>query len=185
MKSIELIESLINQNSEIIFRIEKFRDLDLKSLTWRKDETSWNILECIEHLNLYGVYYLPHIESAIKNSASHFEAEFNNGILGNYFAKTMLPKEKLNKMKTFKDKNPINKNLDKSVIDIFLNQQKKLLELLNQSKKVSLNKVRIPISIAKLIKLKLGDTFLFYTNHIMRHVQQMERIQSSITINLE
>jgi hypothetical protein len=44
----------------------------------------------------------------------------------------MLPKEKLNKMKTFKDKNPLNAKLDKAVIDKFTNQQTKLLELINQ-----------------------------------------------------
>lgn len=43
----------------------------------------------------------------------------------------MLPKEKLNKMKTFKDKNPLNANLDKLIIDKFINQQIKLLDLLN------------------------------------------------------
>ena len=36
---------------------------------------------------------------------------------------SLLPKGKLNKMKTFKDKNPLNANLDKTVIDKFINQQ--------------------------------------------------------------
>jgi hypothetical protein len=38
----------------------------------------------------------------------------------------MLPKEKLNKMKTFKDKNPLNAVLDKTVINKFIDQQIKL-----------------------------------------------------------
>ena len=89
----------------------------------------------------------------------------------------MLPKEKLNKMKTFKDKNPLNAKLDKSVIDRFINQQIKLLDLLNQSRNVSLNKVKIKTSISSFIKLRLGDTFQFFINHIIRHLSQIDRIQ--------
>ena len=92
----------------------------------------------------------------------------------------MLPKEKLNKMETFKDKNPLNAKLDKTVIDKFINQQIQLLGLLNQSRNVSLNKVKIPISISRLIKLKLGDTFQFLINHIIRHLKQIDRIQAKM-----
>jgi len=85
-----------------------------------------------------------------------------------------------NKMKTFKDKNPLNEKLDKTVIDRFISQQIKLLELLNQSRNVSLGKVRIPTSISNLIKLKLGDTFQFFINHIIRHLQQVDRIKAAM-----
>ena len=83
-------------------------------------------------------------------------------------------------MKTFKDKNPLNANLDKSVIDKFIEQQVKLLDLLSQSRNVSLNKVKIQTSISSLIKLKLGDTFQFFINHIIRHLKQIERIETEM-----
>lgn len=90
----------------------------------------------------------------------------------------MLPQSKLNKMKTFKDKNPLNANLDITVIADFISQQIKLIDLLNQSNNVSLNKVKISTSISSLIKLKLGDTFRFIINHTLRHLKQIERIQA-------
>lgn len=83
-------------------------------------------------------------------------------------------------MKTFKDKNPLNANLDKTVIDKFINQQIKLLDLLNQSRNVSLNKVKIQTSVSGLIKLKLGDTFQFFINHIIRHLAQIKRIKKAM-----
>ena len=83
-------------------------------------------------------------------------------------------------MKTFKDKDPINSNLDKQVIDVFLQQQMMLLTLLNESRNVNLNKVRIRISIARFIKLKLGDTFQFLINHMIRHMQQIDRIETQL-----
>jgi hypothetical protein len=182
MQSDNLIQSLLEQTKQIINQVERLKTYDLQTLTWKENEISWSILECVEHLNLYGDFYLPQIEIQIKNSTTNTESEFKSGILGNYFAKSMLPKEKLNKMKTFKDKNPLNAKLDKSVIDKFINQQIKLLELLTQSKNVSLNKVKIQTSISSLIKLKLGDTFTFFINHIKRHLYQIEKIEQKMRL---
>lgn len=180
MQSEKLIQMLLEQTRQIINQVEKLKPYDLNTLTWKENEISWSILECLEHLNLYGDFYLPQIENKIENSTTKNDLEFKSGILGNYFAKSMLPKEKLNKMKTFKDKNPLNANLDKTVIDKFINQQIKLLDLLNQSRNVSLNKVKIQTSISSFIRLKLGDTFQFFINHIMRHLNQIDRIQTAM-----
>ena len=180
MQSEKLIQTFLEQTRQIINQVEKLKSYDLKTLTWKENEISWNILECLEHLNLYGDFYLPQIENKIKNSTTNPDHEFKSGILGDYFSKSMLPKGKLNKMKTFKDKNPLNVNLDKTVIDKFINQQIKLLYLLNQSRNVSLNKVKVQTSISSFIKLKLGDTFQFFINHIIRHVKQIDRIQTAM-----
>jgi hypothetical protein len=180
MQSEQLTQSLSDQTKQIILQIEKLKTVDLHTLTWKENKVSWSILECLEHLNLYGDFYLPQMENKIRNSNTKNEPEFNSGFLGNYFANSMLPREKLNKMKTFKDKNPLNAKLDKTVIDKCILQQNKLLELLNQSGKVSLNQVKINTSISSLIRLKLGDTFQFYVNHLIRHLNQIERIQTSM-----
>jgi hypothetical protein len=180
MQSEHFLQKLSEQTQQIINQAEKLKSLDLETLIWKEDETSWNILECLEHLNLYGDFYLSQIEYQIKNSNAKADLEFKSGIIGNYFANSMLPQEKLNKMKTFKDKNPLNTKLDKTVIDRFILQQIKLLDLLNQSRNISLNKVKIPTSISSLIKLKLGDTFQFFINHIVRHLSQIDKIQSSM-----
>lgn len=180
MRSEKLINILCEQSKLIINQAKKLQTYDLNTLTWKENEISWSILECLEHLNLYGDFYLPQIENEIRNSTTKSDTEFRSGILGNYFAKSMLPKEKLNKMKTFKNKNPLNSKLDKLVIDRFINQQIKLLDLLNQSRNVSLNKVKIKTSISNYITLRLGDTFQFFTNHIIRHFSQIEQIQNTI-----
>ncbi|MPT30948.1 MAG: DinB family protein [Chryseobacterium sp.] len=169
--NIEFAKSLQNQNNEIL----NFRTLD----------NSWNILECLEHLNFYSKFYRPEIENRINGSQfSATKSDFKSGFLGNYFANMMLPKEKLNKMKTLKISNPINKLLDKSVIEEFISQQNKMLELLGKAKNVDLEKTKTSISISKLIKLKLGDTFRFVIYHNLRHIKQAENILKSIQIGV-
>lgn len=70
-------------------------------------------------------------------------------------------------------------NWKKSVIDKFISQQLLFIDLLNQARKVSLNKTKITTSISKLIKLKLGDTFQFLINHNLRHLKQIERVEKA------
>lgn len=176
MKSEQLIQNLIEQTRQILNKAKRLEGLDAATLTWRHNPNAWNILECLEHLNLYGDFYLPEIEQSIKKSTTKRVADFKSGWLGGYFAKSMLPKEKLNKMNTFKDKNPINKELNKTTLENFIGQQEKLLTLLNASQQVDLNKVRINTSLSKLIRLKLGDTFQFYINHIIRHFVQIDNL---------
>lgn len=180
-----LVRSLIEQVQWVLNRAERLKNYDSDALEWRENAGSWNILECLEHLNLYGDFYLPQIEAKIENAKRGSDIEFNTGILGNYFAKSMLPKEKLNKMKTFKDKNPINAQLDKSVIERFVHQQIHMRGLLEASRKVSLNKIKIQTSISAMLRLKLGDTFRFLINHMIRHFEQIGRVESLLQLNVD
>lgn len=180
MNANRLLEDLTQKTKTIILEIESLKEKEFLYLTWRKEKNSWNILECLEHLNLYGDFYLPVFKRAISESKTKNEKDFNSGWLGNYFAKSMLPRETLNYMKTFKDKNPLHEKLDKRVIEKFLKQQKQLLKYLEDAEKVSLNKVKVPISIAKWIKLKLGDALHFFVNHNLRHIEQIKKIRVEI-----
>lgn len=169
-----LIMQLIEITQQNVNFAETLKNKSKTLLNWRENKESWNILECLEHLNLYSDYYLPEIEKIISNAKSQNEPIFKSGMLGNYFAESMLPRAKPNKMKTLKDKNPINRNLDISTIDRFITDQLKMIELLKRSKSISLNKEKIAISLSKFIKLKLGDTFRFIINHNIRHISQIE-----------
>lgn len=160
-QNIQFVENILNETD--------------KKLNFRLSEKSWSILECLEHLNCYGKFYIPEISKRIKNSDTKSTVIFNSGILGNYFAKSMLPKEKLNTMKTFKSMNPIHSTLDKSVLNEFITQQKQMMHLLNEAESIDLNKVKTSISITNLIQFKLGDTFRFVIYHTLRHIEQAKK----------
>jgi len=176
----QLITDLTNTIQTHMAYAESLRAMSDEILNHRNQPGSWSALECLQHLNLYGDFYLPEINRRINQSKTKAEPVFKSGILGNYFANSMLPKEKLNKMKTFKDKNPSGSTLDKRTIEEFIRQQNELLSLLYRAKKISLNKVRNSITISNIIKLKLGDTFRFLVNHNERHIRQAKR---AMTLN--
>lgn len=171
----QLLKELTTQVKEHLEYATSLKAQTEAALNYRKTSESWSALECIEHLNRYGNFYLPEIEIRINQSHSKPEPQFKSGLLGNYFAESMRPKAKLNKMKTFKKMNPIHSKLDKTVLDTFIKQQEELLQLLDKSKSISLNKTKTSISITNLIKLKLGDTFRFLIYHNERHILQAKR----------
>lgn len=171
-----LLQDLKAQTEKHISTIRQFQEFSDEQLNFRKSENSWTILECIEHLKKYADYYYPLMQTNIQESNTHSKEIFSTGILGNYFANSMLVTKKTKKMKTPKDKNPLGEQLSRENISYFLQQQDFLLDILEKAENVNLEKVKIPISIAKLIKLKLGDTLRFVIYHNERHIIQAQNV---------
>ncbi|OCA71837.1 hypothetical protein BBH99_13635 [Chryseobacterium contaminans] len=171
-----LLEELKRRTEQHLQYAETLLLKSENELNFRISDDSWSVLECLEHLNRYGDFYIPEISRRISSSATSPKADFKPGILGNYFAKSMLPKEKLNKMKTLKAMNPIHSQLNKDVVNEFIKQQQQLLELLEKASHINLEKTKTAISISKLITLKLGDTFRFVIYHNARHIAQAKKV---------
>lgn len=176
MDSTTLINDLIKRTKDNLNRIQPMLDLSIEDLNFKPDPERWSILECIEHLNRYGDFYLPELETKINQSKHKANAVFKSGWLGNYFAISMLPKEKLNTMKTFKSMNPAGSQLTKETLHTFVHQQQQMLTLLHQARTVCLSKTKTNISISKWIKLRLGDTFRVVIYHNQRHLLQAEGV---------
>jgi hypothetical protein len=173
-----VIEELLALTEDANRAARKFRELPEAQLNFRESPERWSILECLEHLNRYGEYYLPEIEKALlSRRAKDPSLVYKSGLLGNYFANLMRVKNgKITKMRTPGDKNPSGSKLTVLTIDRFLKQLDMLRSLLERSRHADLTTTKVPISLAKFIKLRLGDTLRFFVYHIERHVIQAEKV---------
>ena len=142
----------------------------------------WSVIQVIEHLNSYDRYYLLAIERSMKNDKPAREY-FKPGWLGNYFTKLMKPTEDgrvVNKMQAPSGHRPP-AHLDAfPVITSFIEQQHYFLELLEKARTKDLGSIRVPISLAKFIRLKLGDTFGFLVAHKQRHFVQIRNTIAAV-----
>ena len=129
----QLIKELLTHTNNAIEIAVSFKQFTPIDLNWKENSEKWSILECFEHLNLYGDFYIPELNRVIISSKSTSNNIFKTGVLGNYFAQSMLPKEGMKKMKTFKDKNPIHSKLSPEVLDRFILQQEEIKILLSLS----------------------------------------------------
>lgn len=175
MKTTQLLKELTELTMWNKKEAQNLMDLPLGQLNARPSNGGWTSFECIEHLNRYGDFYIPEINRRLSIAKPSPADNYSPGILGNYFAKSMMPKDKLNTMKTFKSMNPIDSDLDKKVLVKFIDQQDQLMQILENASNYNLNKVKTSISISKWIKLKLGDTLRVVIYHNQRHILQANR----------
>jgi len=177
IKTSDLLDQLKADTRQIIMETKILLQNDPELLTRQPAPGKWSIAQILEHLNAYGRFYIPEIRRALDNSNLPSDQIFNSGWLGNFFTNSMKPtadKRVKNKMKAMKDYTPQPDLDSKTVIDEFLQQQQDMLKLLETSAQKNIGRIRVPITITKLIRLKLGDIFLFVIAHNQRHFIQCE-----------
>src|SRR5574343_890292 len=150
--------------------VQVAQNLSAQELHKKAPDGGWSIAACLWHLNSYYAYYLPLLKSSMRTDVK----KFSSGWLGKYFTKVMEPNTHGKKYNAFKDHIPPS-NLDGHlVVHEFLQYHEEMMALMEQAKKSDLN-TRIPISITKLVKLKLGDVIGFISAHNERHLLQAKR----------
>ena len=135
----------------------------------------WSVAQCLSHLNTYGDFYLPQLVTALKNQPGRPVSLVKRGWLGNYLIKMMDPSRKTTRYKAMKKHLPKKEVNAHQIVADFIEQQEHLLKLLDLAGRSDLNRIRIPTSISRMVRLKLGDTLVFLIIHNERHIQQANR----------
>ncbi|BDS12924.1 DinB family protein [Aureispira anguillae] len=179
MKSVDLLTQ-VQKQSQAIRQIAQQRFLPLSSqeLNQKPSPQQWSIAECLEHLNYYSSYYNKAIKAAIQ-TAEHkgwsAVPAFSSSWLGKKSIESVDPNN-LKPMKAKKNLNPSLSTVHPDVVQRFIKGQDEFLALAELAKKVNLNKAKVRIEVMKLLKLRLGDIFLFMVTHHQRHCNQALRI---------
>ncbi len=157
--------------------IEDYQNMERAHLLKPASNGGWSIAQCLDHLNGYGRYYYPLIQQ--KTDAYTKPGETYTGTwLGNYFVNMMDPDTGKKKMKAFKNHLPAPGLDAHEVVSEFIRQQEHLLKLIRISRNRDLNKIKIPISLTRYIRMNLGDTLRFIVAHNERHMRQAEAVQN-------
>jgi hypothetical protein len=178
----QLINDLQQQTESFLDEaVQQWQMLPPTTMLHKEAPEKWSAAQCLMHLNSYGDYYLPAIARSIDEALSkHWVSttNFKSSWFGNFFTEMMLPRDEagtVKKMKAPKNHTPrANSNSDVAIAT-FIDQQEKVLQLLEKAKAIDLKKAKTPISISKFIKLPVGDTFRFLIAHNYRHVLQAKR----------
>ncbi len=183
MKTEELFleVSTISKNN-FDFINQKLFSLKNNQLTWKPNAQTWCILEVLAHLNQYANYY--HEVFLNKIETSKFKeprSQFLSSPLGKSAWKSMKLGAANNIKRKFQSPKNYNPTIHPEMVsnDELTTFEKKLIELfdiIEKSKEVNIQRVKIPISISKFIRLKLGDALLFVVYHNERHLQQIKNL---------
>ncbi len=171
----ELIKELRDLTKQASAQVSEFKLYTAEQLNFKPSASQWSILECIEHLCLYGKFYLPEIENRITNVEPVNNPPFKSGVLGNYFV-GMIKASNTKKITATKQMDSTGSELNMSSINQFLKQLEWLDSLLIKAEKTNLTKIKTAISLSKMVKLRLGDTLRFLVYHNERHILQATQI---------
>ena len=181
----ELLQTVSDITLENIQYVEKFvTKLSEKQLTWNPNPGVWSIREVLAHLNAYAAYYHPTFMNKMEGTRfTESKEEFVSSPLGRSAWKSMKLGNARNIKRKFKAPKGYNPNTDPSLINgnevaTFLEGQRSLLEIVKQASDVNLKRVKIPISISKIVRLRLGDALLFISYHDERHMQQIINLRN-------
>lgn len=183
----DILNELLRITEENVQVVEKItKKISEKQLSWRPNPGIWSVGEILAHLNSYSNYYHPVFLSKIESTRFNQPQEtFVSSPLGRSAWKSM----KLGKKKNVKRKFNAPKNYNPSVhpelvkgneVETFLASQIELKTILEKAKDVNLRKVKIPISISKIVRLRLGDALKFVIYHNERHIEQLRTLHSHV-----
>lgn len=177
MEKLLLLSNLENQvENHLQTAIETYQNLSDELLLKPSSSGGWSIAQCLEHLNTYGAYYLPLFEKGLAVSQEYLSVEtIKSTWLGKLSIDSMNPEKGKKKFKAMKGHIPEVALDAKAVVAEFINQQEQLLQILRAAKTKNIQKIKIPISIAKFLKLHLADALQFLIIHNERHIQQANR----------
>lgn len=159
----------------------EFASLPLALLNQRPAPASWSILECLEHLNRYGRYYIPALARALQrpHPVPTEPAEVRYSWLGRKSVEMMRPAT-TKKSAALKRMNPPGSPLDGRVLSEFDQHQTRLLGLLARAHGADLNRGAVPVEFFRLLKLRLGEALEFVVVHQQRHLQQAQRVRAGL-----
>jgi hypothetical protein len=156
----------------------KFSNYSQAQLSWKPNEGTWSLNEVFSHLNSYATYYHSAFLERIEKTRFRSPREnFASSPLGRSAWQSMKLGKQNNVKRKFNAPKAYNPTVNPSMVNEqevqdFLKAQHELLTVLEKSIAVSLRKVKVPISISKIIRLRLGDALLFVAYHNERHMQQ-------------
>jgi len=176
---------LIDLNQRITL-IEECFISEIKSenndvLNCKPSVKSWSAIECIEHLNKIGSFYVSEFECSIENAKRCNKNEgVNSTYIGWLMKLLMLPKKGkvVFKMRTFKQFKPLNSN-DNEIINEFSNQLEQINNVLKRVEDLDITDLKINSAIGSFVTFKLSDAFQFVIAHIERHLIQAIKAKRS------
>jgi hypothetical protein len=161
---------------------QTFGKLSNEQINWKPNQESWSVGQCFEHLIVTNNLYFPNIKKVIDGThRNNFFSKipFSTNLIAVAMKNALNPDQK-RKMKTFKVFEPSISNVSATIIEDFVENNQKLIEMIEACKNFDLHKIKIAEPLSVALNLRLDDAFEILAMHEKRHFLQAERV-----LNLE
>jgi len=157
----------------------EFGKLSEAQLNWKPAVDSWSVAQCFDHLITTNAAYFPVLESIAKGEKKTTMVErlpLLPKLWARLFIKSLDPKA-TRKLKAPASFQPSASDLSKSIIDDFVDHQRRVVDSMEATKKMNLDRIVITSPAAPVITYSLMDAFRILVIHEQRHFQQAMRVR--------
>jgi hypothetical protein len=139
----------------------------------------WSIGQVFEHLCVADDSYLAPMRELIGNAKPDpraATATWRPSIMGNLLVRSFRSPRKMPTPKLYRP----SPSPRPAVIEAYLERLAQTEELLQRSRQVRWQQIRLGSPVTRLIRLNLGDCFEILVTHTERHLAQVDRIKQSL-----
>ncbi len=154
-----------------------FGYLSPSQLNWKPGTDRWSVAQCFDHLLTSNKGYFPVIEDVLAGKKRTFweRVPVLPGLAGKLLIKSLEPTS-TRKLKAPKRFEPAQSEIGGSVINDFVDQQRKIVEKMKATEHLDLERIVITSPVAAAITYSLMDAYRIIVVHEQRHFQQAKRV---------
>lgn len=154
-----------------------FGQLSASQLNWKPAAERWSVAQCFDHLLTTNNGYFPAIDDVLAGKKHTFWQSMPGlpGLAGKMLIKYLDPAS-TRKIKAPKRFEPAQSDISASVINDFVEQQKRIVEKMKATQNLDLEKIVITSPAASAITYSLMDAYRIIVVHEHRHFQQAQRV---------
>jgi hypothetical protein len=166
----------ISQDAQAIFG-----NLTPQQIDWKPSAESWSVGQCLEHLIASNSSYFPQIDQIIRGEPRARlwqKLPFLSRLWGRMLIKVLDPAS-LKKYKAPKSFQPSASKIDPQIVSRFAANHNELIEKMEATLGMDLDKIFIYSPALKIITYSLIDAYRIIVAHERRHFKQAERVMKS------
>lgn len=161
-----------------------FLSLSPKQLLWKQDAESWNIAQCLEHINKLFERELPLLKQAVQKAKQAAKKEsYSSSWLACVLLKRLqlpvgghIPQSKT-AAKILLPRVEIPEEELGAICASYQNFALQLRQVLKEAEAISLRENRSPLPQFSWLSVPLGDAFALLLYHLERHIVQAQRLR--------
>jgi hypothetical protein len=142
-----------------------FGNLNAAQINWKPNGKSWSIGQCFEHLIVTNNLYFPNIQKVARGRHRN-----------NIFSKIPFVPDLIAALMENSLFEPASSEVSATIIDDFVENQRKLIEKIEAVKDFETHKIKISEPLSAALNLRLDDAFEILAMHERRHFRQAEKV---------
>lgn len=155
------------------------KGLSLEQLNWQPGHGAWSIGQCVDHLQIANLVYLPAISGALEGRQRGRVQELSLAWPSRWFIRNYIaPNPDGSRARAPRKIEPA-KRVEPSILEVFLRSNEDARALVRRASEYDVNRIRFRNPFVPMLRFTVGAGLEIIAKHQSRHMLQAERVRQS------